>query len=63
MADVGPRGLIGLRGVGVLHCPAVSLGLDALFLVCPGTQHRQLLGVGNKAHVFKYLDGRNPVAG
>ena len=62
-ADVGPQGLIGLRGVGLVHCPAVSLRLDALFLPCPGTQHGQLFGVGNEAHVFKHFDGRNPVAG
>lgn len=55
--------LIGFSGLEVVDCPAAPLGLDALLLVCPETQHRQLLGVGNEPHMFKHLDGKNPVAG
>ena len=62
-ADVGPRDLIRFGGVGVAHCLALALGWLAVFLVCPGTQHRQLLGVGDEPHVFKHLARKNPIAG
>jgi hypothetical protein len=55
--------LTGFSSLEVVYCPAVSLRLHALFLLCPGTQHGQLLGVGNEPHVFKHFDCRKAVAG
>jgi hypothetical protein len=55
--------LTGFSGLEVAHCPAAPLGLDALFLLCPGTQHGQFLRVGDEPHVFKRLDGNDPLAG